>query len=216
MHPLDYPGPAAVHAGWLAADGGWRDLGSAAVPEELRTGRTCVVAVGSNAAPRVLAAKLTAAGVMTPVAMVPMHVVGLAIAHSAHVSPAGYVATTPYAAVGVRTRVVASWFAPDQLAALDATEPNYRRRRLPVELTGAPPAAQAYVSRWGVLAPGGIPLAPATQAEVHRVLAGDPVLARLVRLDDGPAAVDMLGRAETRERVRLRLVEVGWVSPTGL
>ncbi|MBA2740126.1 MAG: hypothetical protein H0U47_10760, partial [Nocardioidaceae bacterium] len=171
---------------------------------------------GSNASPPVLLAKLRAAGAPLAVALVPHEVAGLGVAHSAHVSPAGYVATTPYAAAGLRTRMVASWFGPAQLAALDATEPNYRRGVLPPAVTGAPPGAEAYVSRWGVLSPGGVPVAPSGQADVHRLLAIDPVLSALLPLQDGPATVRALLHPELRERVRRRLVDLGWVSPTGL
>ncbi|CAN5821170.1 hypothetical protein BH20ACT6_BH20ACT6_00880 [soil metagenome] len=216
MQPLDYPGSPATVPGLLTRDGDWRELGGDPVPGRLRRGRVCVVAVGSNAAPQVLAAKLRAAGVPVEVALVPCRLDGLAVAHSAHVSPAGYVATTALAAPGERTPVVASWFTDDQLTALDATEPNYTRRALPTTVTGAPTGAETYVSRWGVLAPGGVALAPTTQRDVHRLLATDPELAGLLPRDDGPATVRALLDPPVRDRVRQRLVDLGWVSPTGL
>ncbi len=212
MRPLDYPGLPADVAGVLDVDGGWTPLGDAELPAHLLTGRTCVVAVGSNAAPEVLHAKLVRAGAATAVPMAPYDLTGLGIAHSAHVSPGGYVPVAPYAAPGARTRVVAAWLDGEALAAVDATEPNYVRRPLPDAVTGAPPDAEVYVSRRGVLAPGGAPLAPTTQAGVHAVLATDPVLAALLPLADPVATVCMLaGGAAVRRQVRGRLETLGWV-----
>ena len=217
MQPLDYPGPPIDAAGVLEADGAWSELGAGQpLPSSLVSGRTCVVAVGSNGSPPRLHAKLAAAGVVDRVAMVPCEVTGIGVAHSAHVSIAGYVATTPHALADSRVRVVASWFTAEQLAAVDATERNYDRLRLPGSVRGAPDGAQAYVSRWGMLAPGGEPLAATTQAQVHASLAGDPVLAELLPLGDPAATVAALRERVTATAVRERLRETGWVLPTGL
>lgn len=216
MRPLDYPGFPAEVAGVLDVDGAWTPLGAAAFPGHLLTGRTCVVAVGSNAAPRVLHDKLTRAGAATATAMAPYDLTGLAIAHSAHVSPGGYVPVGPYVSPSVRTRVVAAWLDVEALAAVDATEPNYVRRPLPDAVTGAPADAQAYVSRWGVLAPGGAPLTPTAQAEVHAVLATDPVLAALLPLADPVATAAALLDEALRVAVRTRLSDLGWSVPSQL
>ena len=217
MQPLDYPGPPIDAAGVLEADGAWTELGAdQPVPSSLISGRTCVVAVGSNGSPPRLHAKLAAAGVADRVAMVPHEVTGIGIAHSAHVSVAGYVATTPYALRDGRVRVVASWFSAEQLTAVDPTERNYDRLPLPGSVRGAPDGAQAYVSRWGVLAPGGVALAATTQARVHEALARDPVLAELLPLGDPAATVAALRDRLTAIAVRERLREAGWVLPTGL
>ena len=216
MQPLDYPGPPIDAAGVLEADGAWSELGAGQpLPSSLVSGRACVVAVGSNGSPPRLHAKLAAAGVVDRVAMVPCEVTGIGVAHSAHVSIAGYVATTPYALPEGRVRVVASWFTAEQLAAVDPTERNYMRRRLPAG-RGAPDGAQAYVSWRGVLAPGGKPLAATTQAQVHAALAGDPVLAELLPLGDPATTVAALRERVTATAVRERLREAGWVLPTGL
>ena len=216
MQPLDYPGPPIDAAGVLEADGAWSELGAGQpLPSSLVSGRTCVVAVGSNGSPPRLHAKLAAAGVVDRVAMVPCEVTGIGVAHSAHVSIAGYVATTPHALADSRVRVVASWFTAEQLAAVDATERNYTRQRLPAG-RGAPDGAQAYVSWRGVLAPGGVALAATTQAQVHAALAGDPVLAELLPLGDPAATVAALRERVTATAVRERLRETGWVLPTGL
>ncbi len=217
MQPLDYPGPRIGAAGVLEADGAWTELGAGQpLPGALTAGRTCVVAVGSNGSPPRLHAKLDAAGVADRVAMVPCEVSGVGIAHSAHVSVAGYVATTPYALADSRVRVVASWFTAEQLAVVDATERNYTRQRLPDAGRRAPDGAQAYVSWRGVLAPGGVVLAATTQARVHEALARDPVLAEMLPLGDPAATVAALRERVTATAVRERLREAGWVLPTGL
>jgi hypothetical protein len=61
--------------------------------------------------------------------------------------------------------LVATWFDAEQLAVVDATEPNYDRVRLsaasfPVTLaTGEQPEhVDVYASRWGVLARDGVPI----------------------------------------------------------
>ncbi len=214
MHALDYPGPAAATAGLLAADGGWTPL-TGGPPDRLLpgllTGRVCVLGVGANAAPAVLHAKLAAAGVRAEVPMLPVVVSGLGVAHSAHVSPGGYLPVTPYVAAGARCRAVACWLQPDALDAIDRTEPNYARTPLPASVAGAPPGAEAYLSRWGVLAPHGTPLPPAAQPAVHAVLSADPELAGLLPLADPAGTVAALADADLRDRVRRRLDTVGWV-----
>jgi hypothetical protein len=212
-HGADYPFGAAAGSGLLRADGSWVDV----APGQDWPGRIPLVAVGSNAVPEVLYAKLAAAVATCPLGDVPFDptpVTGLGVAHSAHVSPGGYVPTTPLADRGRTRRLVVSWFSAEQLAVLDRTEPNYVRTALPA--SAGVPGAQVYVSRWGVLAPGGTPVAPATQAEVHRVLAGDAELGRLLPLDDPQAAVAALRAPGMAEQVRSRLQVIGWVLPTGL
>ena len=217
MQPLDYPGPPIDGPGVLGADGAWTELDACEpVPSSLVSGRTCVVAVGSNGSPPRLHTKLVAAGVADRVAMVPYEVTGIGIAHSAYVSVAGYVATTPYALPDGGVRVVASWLTAEQLAAVDPTERNYDRLPLPGSVRGAPDEAQAYVSRWGVLAPGGVVLPATMQAKVHAAFAGDPVLAELLPLGDPAATVAALRERVTSVAVRERLRAAGWVLPTGL
>jgi len=124
-------------------------------------GRTPVAAVGSNAAPVVLARKLAALG-SGWVAMEPRALPGVQVGHSAHVSVHGYVPAAPYVGEGV-THSVVGWFDDEQLTLLDATEPNYVRRRLD-------DGVDVYASRWGVVAVDGAPVPLTGQAELLRLL----------------------------------------------
>jgi hypothetical protein len=219
MQSLDYPGTPAMQPGVLAPDGGWSPLPGGEPPDELVVGRTCVLAVGSNASPAVLRAKLARAGVAEPVALVPCVVHGLDVAHSAHVSLGGYLPVTPCRRP-LRVRpalpVVASWFGHLALAALDATEPNYQRLSLPDDTNGAPPGAQVYVSRWGVLARDGQPVHPRPQVELHALLRTDPQLAALLSSTDPAATVAALQEPEVRSAVNARLQSPAWSAATGL
>lgn len=134
--------------------------------------RHVVLAVGSNASPGVMHHKLASAGVSTAVPYVFVDVRGIAAGHSAHVSTTGFIAAAPFA-----TPQRASFAAPllddDQLAAVDATEPNYDR----VPIDGAAdlpgdlgPTVHAYTSHWGVLAHRGRPLQLRPQPTLHRTL----------------------------------------------
>lgn len=123
--------------------------------------RTLVVAVGSNAAPRVIRRKYAGGGLRGPLVtpFARCTVSGLAVGCSAHVSRRGYVPAAPFASPGAVTELVAAWFDPEQLEIVDRTEPNYDRLeltadRFPLALaTGERPERFAvYASRWGVLA----------------------------------------------------------------
>ncbi len=141
-HPLEYPGirsersilllPNAdqpLDAGSTAA-GRLDDelLAHRAVPMDLRTP---VAAVGSNASPAVIRAKLLAGGLAPVVPMIRGQLHHLRISPSAHVSRPGFVPAAPARVVGDVAEVVVGWFDAEQLARLDATEPNYDRIRLP-------------------------------------------------------------------------------------
>lgn len=193
-HPEHYPGPWAPGPGLLTT-GGWVATADVSALERLLTdwgvtgmdARQVVLGVGANAAPAVLAAKLAWYGAPPLIPMAPGTVDGLAVAHSAHVSPGGYVPAAPYARSGARADVVAAWLDPEQVACVDATEPNYRRftvdqRRHRLTLTGwrsAPRSVMGYRSRRGLLrgTAGGGPLLLGAQSRVHAVLrsAGVPI-----------------------------------------
>ena len=102
---------------------------------------------------------------------------GLAVGHSAHVSAGGYIPAAPYVSPGARTALRAGWFSPDQLEALDRTEPNYER----VSLSTARFALDldvevfdVYRSRWGILAHRGAPVAFQGQRELRALLGHVP------------------------------------------
>jgi hypothetical protein len=214
---LDYPGTPAPGSGVLDGDRFW--LGREV---DRLDDRTMVLAVGANAAPSVLAAKLLRAGVAGGVGMVRAEVAGLGVGHSAHVSRSGYVPAGPYAAQGASS-VVGLWVTPEQLAAIDATEPNYDRiglRRavhsLRLELGRPPPTYDVYVSRWGVLAADGVPLRLGTQGELFARLARDPALAGVAPWDDAEAAVRALADPAARARMGEAFVAAGWVADAAL
>ncbi|KOX10328.1 hypothetical protein ADL05_26520 [Nocardiopsis sp. NRRL B-16309] len=91
-----------------------------------------VLAVGSNAAPAQMRRKLRARSLAAVLPMTSADVDGITAGVSAHVSRPGYVPATPVALPG-RSRLFVLWPDGTELAALDATEPNYRRRLLPVD-----------------------------------------------------------------------------------
>lgn len=154
--PHDYPWTTDAVAGVL-------DIGRFEPVEEPLagfdvSGLRAVVAVGSNAAPEVLASKLPTARVP----FVPVTMLDVAIGHSAHVSVRGFIAAAPYPCPGARTPVTISWLDADALAALDATEPNYDRVSLrsiggsldagsAVRLLPEPDQIDLYVSWHGVV-----------------------------------------------------------------
>ncbi|GHF50774.1 hypothetical protein GCM10010218_35400 [Streptomyces mashuensis] len=216
------PGPGGP--GQWATDGGGLDAVLAALGGAPVAGRRAVLATGSNASPAQLAHKLTRAGLPALVPMVPVRVRGLAVGCSAHIGRHGYVATAPYPDPGASLSLVAGWFDPDQLAAVDATEFNYRRVGLPdggpVTLPSGEPlpgGADVYVSRWGVLLdpadglprPGGGDQA----ALLTALLRGSARLRALL----GPGPDDWVRRAAADEAVRAEgtrlLAAEGWVLP---
>jgi hypothetical protein len=218
LSALDYPGTPVRESGLLDGDRFWPGRRLASVD-----GRRLVLAVGSNADPTVLAGKLRRAGATGPVSMVLARAVGLAVGHSAHVSPGGYLPAAPYASA-VTTPVVALWLTPEQGAAVDATEPNYRRVRLSasqwplaIDAGEAPDDYDVYASRWGVLAPdGGRPVALGSQVALHRRLAVLGALAELAPWNDPAAVVTALADEGLRSRVRQVLADAGWVIDAGL
>ncbi|MEV0198775.1 hypothetical protein [Nonomuraea sp. NPDC050691] len=142
--PLTYPGLLPQGPGVLAdrrflpltgRDGDWHVEGSpidtwlAARGAAPMRSRHAVVAVGSNAAPAQLHRKFTRHRVPAVVPLTRVRVRGLAPGVSAHISRFGYIPAAPVAVPGV-SELFVSWVDGEQLAALDRTEPNYRRRVL--------------------------------------------------------------------------------------
>jgi hypothetical protein len=189
--PLDYP---------------WTDGVALATPGP-QTGRA-VVSVGSNAAPAVLRAKLARHGVRDDVAVLPMRVSGVAVGHSAHVSVAGYIPAAPYAAPGRVADLHVSWFDDDQLAALDASEPNYDRITFgEVDL---------YVSKWGVLAVAGVPIELTTQRALHGVLAANDAGGGVIDPSDASRTLERLQQPDVRGRLRELWATDGFAVSSGL
>ncbi|MEV4175004.1 hypothetical protein [Nonomuraea sp. NPDC049709] len=173
--PLTYPGRIPAASGVLLddayvplrADGdpdGWRageetlaTLLAREGGEELAA-RHRVVAVGSNAAPSQLRRKFLDHRVRPFVPMTVAEVRGVAPGVSAHVSRWGYVPAAPIETPGETSRLFVLWLDEHQLAALDLTEPNYRRRPLadPVTLESGTrlPPPYVYEGRHGCLATG--------------------------------------------------------------
>lgn len=120
-------------------------------------GRTPVLAVGANAAPAVLRAKLAGAdGAGAPVPLIAARLGGFDVVYSAHVSPHGAISATLQRSPGTSVAVHVSYLDTAQREAVDATEPNYRRERLaPVALALASGTelteVEAYLSRHGCL-----------------------------------------------------------------
>ncbi len=222
--PLGYPGRPPETSGLLlddrfialpggALDDALRSRGKAVLEE-----RRPVLAVGANASPARLRAKLTG---RAPVA-VPMTyatVRGLAPGVSAHVSRPGNVPAAPMPASGVTCELIVVWLDDEQLAIVDATEPNYRRVAPPdtatVSLAARPLACELYAGRHGYLVDaGGAPFTMTGQAELLAALLADlPALADLVgtrspeefvsRTRDAPGLRDQvreLWRGEGRTR----------------
>jgi hypothetical protein len=120
--------------------------------------RVPVLAVGSNAAPAQIRRKLSTAGLAAAVPVTAATVDGLSVGVSAHVSAAGYLPATPVADPFAKSqRMWVTWLAPDELQAMDKTEPNYDRVQVPascsIRLTPGQPLSQCwlYVSHHGYL-----------------------------------------------------------------
>jgi hypothetical protein len=218
--PLSYPGRALTRAGVLTGDGvrPWP-----AGDDAVLAGRSAVLSVGSNGDPRVLRAKLDAAGVSTLVPLAPAVVVGIVVAHSAHVSLGGYVAAAPCDAPSGAVRGVVTWLDPTQLAALDASEPNYRRVPLsPSRYLVAPvqghhlTQVSVYRSIWGLLAVDGRPVPLHRQDRLHRILARDPVVAARLPLDDSERAVRLLRDQYLQVWLRRHWARAGHTARDGL
>ncbi|MFF3399082.1 hypothetical protein ACFYW6_11240 [Streptomyces sp. NPDC002659] len=183
-----------------------------------------VIAVGSNASPGQVSHKLTRLGIPATVPMVPVRVRGIGVGCSGHISPAGYVAGTPYVERGAETVLVVTWLDSTQLKAVDDTEfPDYRRAILPgdvFEMTMPSGerlgGAYIYFSAHGVLAdPDGMPRpGGGDQSELlAALLAASPRLRELL----GPAPADWVSKAGADRALREQGTQIfgdeGWVLP---
>jgi hypothetical protein len=184
--------------------------------------RTPVLSVGSNASPAQLRRKLDGAGLRTVVPMTAVRAHGLAVGVSAHVSKPGYVPATPVADPAVVSGLWVLWLDADAVLAVDGTEPNYRRMRVPsrypIRLTsgGVVPGCSVYVSRHGCLAGfGGAPRRLIDQATlIAGLLAQVPALTGLA----GATPAEWMRRTRderVRDAIRGHFRAAGIVRPTG-
>ncbi|MEJ8637493.1 MULTISPECIES: hypothetical protein [Streptomyces] len=183
-----------------------------------------VIAVGSNASPGQVSHKLTRLGIPATVPMVPVRVGGIGVGCSGHISPAGYVAGTPYVARDASAVLVVAWLDSTQLKAVDDTEfPDYRRAILPGDefpmtmpsgerLSGA----YIYFSAHGVLAgPDGTPRpGGGDQSELlGSLLAHSPRLRELLGPDPATWVKKAGADPALREEGTLIFGSEGWVLP---
>lgn len=222
MDPWAYPGSPATTSG-LLVDGRFEPHSTDQLRPWVGGDRVAVAAIGSNACPGVVDAKLRAAEVEATVAFVPATLHGVAVGHSAHVSRNGYIPTAPYTADTV-TRVCVSWFGDSQVRALDATEVNYVRRRIPagslvVKGSPAPSDVGIYASAWGVLGSGlTAPVEAGTQRAVFELLARSWPLYDEVAGSTPSAEILARLRADASLRAWWRdaFAESGWALESGL
>jgi hypothetical protein len=245
--PLVYPGRPPAESGLLTGDrflplreepgtppGGRRLPGGETLDDALigaggprLADRHPVLAVGSNGSPAQVHRKLTGrAPVLVP--MTYADVTGLVPGVSAHVSRPGYVPAAPVLEPGATARLIVLWLDDDQLAVVDATEPNYRRLRTPdavrVSLDGVPVGCGLYAGRHGCLTDRrGRPFRLTAQATLLAALLADlPALGRLAGTDDSAElAVRVRRDPALREDIRLlwrrenRVIEQAGLTPDG-
>jgi hypothetical protein len=227
----DYPWTSPGESGLLTG-GRFRPTPAGDLLREF-AGRAAVVAVGSNASPEALHRKLGGQGGHGVVPVLPAGLLGCAVGHSAHVSVPGFVAAAPYRSAYARTAVFVSLLDEEQLVRLDATEPNYQRRRftsgdalrLELEPDGGPETFHLYDGRWGVIAPpGGSPVPFGTQRSLHELLRvewppyvellGSPPLAPSAGVEDRMRL--LAADQNLRTAVREALYATGWARPSDL
>ncbi|WP_460061973.1 hypothetical protein [Streptomyces sp. YKOK-I1] len=218
-HPLGYPGVWPAESGLLTGD--------LLLPLDRLThpGRSPVLAVGSNASPGQLRHKMAVLGVTSPIPMVRTRVTGVDVGVSAHVSRLGYMSASPVDSPGTARELFVIWLDDEQLAAVDASEPNYDRVVLPaprfrVELESGETLDEvfSYVNRHGVLHNGrGSPRShPGQRPVITELLSGSAALRRLF----GTTPEEFVARARSDVRLCERgtrlLAEEDRVTHSGL
>ncbi|MEV0493883.1 hypothetical protein [Streptomyces atratus] len=242
--PLTYPGlpitePSLLHEGCLlqleAGRGpvdDWNvlteggpvplDVHLAAEGLALLGDRHPAVSVGSNASPAQLNDKLVSRGLSGTVPMVPVSTRGIAIGMCAHIYPAGYVATAPFADKGAELTLAVTWLDDDQLKAVDETEIPYYERvvlprdEFPMRLPNGAllDKVHLYTSAMGVLAgPDGAPrpAQPDQAALLAELLAASPRLRALLGPDPLAWVEHATGDPELRDEGTRIFREEGWV-----
>lgn len=211
VRPEEYPGrpvpgPGLLHDGRFSATVDIDDLDVALRIRELPdlAGRTAVLTVGSNACAAVVLRKLESVGVDSAVPFLAGIATGISVGHSAHRSVAGFIPAAPYETTGTRNTVIVNMFSDDQLAAIDATEPNYHRITIGCAVPGRD-TAELYVSRRGVIAvPDGPVLPLMAQPDLFRRLTEQCRGFREASAEVGTQAIAEL------------LIEQGWARDAGL
>ncbi|MER8045793.1 hypothetical protein [Streptomyces sp. NPDC094032] len=208
---------------WPVEDNGGLDETLARNGQETAGRRHPVISVGSNASPGQVRHKLRRLKLPVSVPMVPVRVRGIGVGCSGHISPAGYVAGTPYIDPAATSTLVVTWLDAAQLKAVDDTEfPDYQRAILPgdaFEMTMPSgerlSGAYIYFSAHGMLSLGEAPLPGG--GDQRDLLAG--LLSRSPRLREllGPDPDSWVERAGAESAVRSRgttiFGEEGWVLP---
>lgn len=206
--PLGYPG-APVSGDGTVVDGEFR---AGAVGD--LSGRRPVLAVGSNASLPVLRSKLSDLPLPVDVPVTTVIVHNIVVGVSAHVSRPGYLPATPVEAPGARTPLVACWFDAQQLAAIDATEPNYDRVRLPANRFAVD--ADVYVSRRGYLFDNdGAPRRLVPQEELVAGLLTASVALQTLAGETPKAFVVTMQNPKARAQAADIFQAEGWVRPRG-
>ncbi|MCW2938479.1 MAG: hypothetical protein JWN00_1464 [Actinomycetia bacterium] len=227
--PLTYPGRALDGPAALLLDDSLFDLWPGATPtgrwlvngDEVATlddmladagaapmsERHPVLAVGSNAAPAQLARKFSRAGVRPAVPITAVRVHGIAAGVSAHISRPGYIPAAPITVDGETSDLFVTWLDDAEVQAMDETEPNYHRVRLPAAYPVTLPGEQAvpdcwvYVSKHGCLLDrSGEPRRLVAQRELISALLGD--FPEMVVDDPDMFTATMSGNPNLRERMR--------------
>lgn len=193
-----------------------------------------MLAVGSNASRAVMRRKFERYGVDPRVLFVRARVRGVRVGHSAHVSVPGFIPAAPVADPDATSQLVASLLDDRALAALDATEPSYRRHYFdaddfPLELdvsagTGIaryaarPPGFWMYESRYGVVAPPGYgPLGLHSQPNlIAELMSRCRQFGSLVSGEPRAVMRRLAADRELRDACRTALATAGWVQPAGL
>ncbi|MFO8076371.1 MAG: hypothetical protein R6T85_09670 [Egibacteraceae bacterium] len=219
--PIVAAGEDAVCAARLAGAGDLDAALSSLHATPLRA-RAPMVAVGSNAAPAQLRAKLLRWGAPVVVPALQARVAGLGVGHSAHVARAGYVPAAPFADRAARARLLVLWLDEAQRRAVDETEPSYVRQPLPKACTvtlrcGRRLAGtELYRSRHGLLSLDGA--APAPPMPQRALI---DLLRRRLDVDERWPSAEAFVRAcvgsqSLRAWVTRRLGELGLVAPDRL
>lgn len=142
------PGSTADPSGRSVAQDGPLDSLLQAAGGPPTAARTPVLAVGSNASPAQVRRKMANAGLATQVPITAVRVRGLTVGVSAHVSRPGYLPATPVPDPAAESDLWVLWLDAAALDAVDATEPNYRRVRLPARCPVQLTSGQAVTDGW--------------------------------------------------------------------